>query len=313
MRGTWRLVLGAGLALAVWGCERESEPTTGGRDVCVDAGAEAEARMAACSALIDSGALPVTERALIFANRGDATYAAGDVTAALRDYNAALEIDAHETRATKGKATILIESGQLDAAEPLVTRLIDSGAFTAEAHYLAGNIALLRHDVAAAEAAYGRSIEADQGFALSYANRGVLKQSQRDYPAAMADFDAALAINPQLPRALSGRCWTRVLLEEEDISAARADADAAVAADPRNVQGQLCRGLLQLRVGEWANARASYEAALALEPGNPAALFGRGVARRRSGDRDGRDDMNQARDFDPHIARRFEDLGVETY
>jgi hypothetical protein len=37
------------------------------------------------------------------------------------------------------------------------------------------------------------------------------------------------------------------------------------------------------------------------------------VARRRSGDRDGRDDMNQARDFEPHIARAFEELGVETY
>jgi Flp pilus assembly protein TadD len=94
---------------------------------------------------------------------------------------------------------------------------------------------------------------------------------------------------------------------------ARADADAAAAADPRNVQGQLCRGLLQLRAGEWAAARSSYEAALAVAPGNPSALFGRGVARRRSGDNEGREDMNQARDFDSHVARSFEDLGVDTY
>src|SRR5688572_3989957 len=234
MRGTW-VLLGVGLALALAGCERQTEQSAGGRDVCVDAGAEAEARIAACSALIDSGELPITERALIFANRGAATYEAGDVTSSLRDYNAALEIDDGETLAIKGKAAILIESGQLDAAEPLVARLIESGDFAAEAHYLAGNIARQRGDVAGATEAYGRSIAADQRFAPAYASRGALKERQRDYPGALADYDSALAINPQLTPALAGRCWTRVLMEERDVSPARADADAAAEADPRNI------------------------------------------------------------------------------
>jgi Flp pilus assembly protein TadD len=86
-----------------------------------------------------------------------------------------------------------------------------------------------------------------------------------------------------------------------------------VAAAPENVEAQLCRGVLQLRGGDWANARAAFEAALAVEPGNPTALFGRGVARRRSGDNDGRDDMNRARDFDRHIGERFDELRVATF
>lgn len=68
-------------------------------------------------------------------------------------------------------------------------------------------------------------------------------------------------------------------------------------ADPRNVEGQLCRGVLQLREGQWADAKTSFEAALAVESRNPIALFGRGVARRRSGDNAATQDMNQA-DFD---------------
>jgi len=68
-----------------------------------------------------------------------------------------------------------------------------------------------------------------------------------------------------------------------------------------------------LREGEWGNAKTSFEAALAVESGNPIALFGHDVARRRSGDNDGTDDMNLARDFDGHIGQQFDDLGVRTY
>jgi tetratricopeptide (TPR) repeat protein len=125
--------------------------------------------------------------------------------------------------------------------------------------------------------------------------------------------EPALRIPPPRTPPLAGRCWTRVLMEDGDLAGARRDADQAATADPRNVRAQLCRGLLQLRAGEWAEARESYEAALAVEPGNPNALFGRGVARRRGGDNEGREDMNQARDFDRHVARAFEDLGVQTF
>lgn len=308
----WLFIAAAGLSLAA--CQRQAaDPLTEARQTCFADDAEAEAKMEACGALIDSGELEVAERGDAFANRGAANYEAGDVTSALRDYNAALEIAPENMLAVKGRALVLVESGQLDAAEPLVQRLIQSNQFTAEAHYLAGNIARARSDYAAATEAYTQSIAADRNFAPSYAGRGAIKQSQGDYPAALADFDAAIRINPQLTPALAGRCWTRVQMEDNNMDQARRDADAAAEGDPRNVQAQLCRGLLQLRAGEWANARSSYEAALEVEPGNPSALFGRGVARRRSGDDDGRADMNQARDFDSHVARTFEDLGVQTY
>ena len=62
-----------------------------------------------------------------------------------------------------------------------------------------------------------------------------------------------------------------------------------------------------------ADTPAAFDAALAVEPGNPTALFGRGVARRRSGESAGREDMNQARDFDGHIGEAFDEWGVETF
>ncbi|MGE0740933.1 MAG: tetratricopeptide repeat protein [Hyphomonadaceae bacterium] len=310
MRALW---LAAVIALALAACERTPpDPLAEARATCADIGAEAEARISACTSLIESGELGDPERSAALSGRGDAAYEAGDVTMALRDYTAALGIDASAPAALKGRAAILIESGQLDAAEPLVQRLIEADAFPGEAHYYAGVIAQQRGNVGAATEAYDASIAADQ-FAPAYAARASIKQAQQDYAGALDDYNAALRINGQLTPALAGRCWTRVLMEEGDLNGARADADAAAQADPRNVEAQLCRGLLQLRAGEWADARASYEAALESEPGNPSALFGRGVARRRSGDSDGREDMNQARDFDRHVARRFDDLGVDTF
>ncbi|HEX8902336.1 tetratricopeptide repeat protein [Vitreimonas sp.] len=311
-----RWVWGVGLAfvLAVAACERTPpDPLAEARGLCADESAEAEARMEACGELINTGTLEEAERGVALARRGAATQEAGDVTDALRDYNAALAIDETNALALKGRASIMIASGQLDAAEPLVQSLLASGAYAADAHFFVGEMARLRGDPEAARVAYGEAISADRRYAPAYASRGLIKQNALDYAGAIEDYSAALNINPQLTTAMAGRCWSNVLMQDGNLGRARSDADAAAQADPRNVQAQLCRGLLQLRAGEWEGAQASYEAALEVEPGNPSALFGRGVARRRSGDNEGRDDMNRARDFEPHIARAFEDLGVRTY
>ncbi len=296
------------------GCQQQSssDPLASARAACVEPG-EAEARINACTAILESGDLGASDRALAHAGRGEALAEAGDVTEALRDFASALESDPQNLMAVKGRAAILIESGQLDAAAPLVARLLASGESAAEANYLNGRILLARGDLDAAISAFTHAIDEDERYGDAYAQRAAAKQRQRDYEAALVDFDHAIAINPQLAPALAGRCWARVLLGADDLSQARTDAREATQIDPRLVDGQLCKGLLHLRDGEWAEARAAYEAALEVEPGNPAALFGRGVARRRSGDDEGRDDMNRARDFDDRVARTFEDLGVRTF
>lgn len=313
MRGFW--IAGAVLlAVGVAACEQqEQDPLAEARAACANAESEAEARIQGCTTLIDSGQLEGSDRAAALSNRGSARFEAGDTTEALRDFNSALQLNADNMQAVLGRVSILVASGQLDAAAPLTERLIASGEFQGEAHYFAGVIALQRGDAAAAVAAFDAAIAADPRHALALSERARAKQAQEDYAGALADYDAALRVNPQLAPALAGRCWTRLSLPDGDTAAARRDADAAVAADPRDMQAQLCRGLLQLRAGEWADAKASYDAVLEIQPGNPEALFGRGVARRRGGDGEGRRDMNQARDFSPNIARLFEQRGVETY
>jgi tetratricopeptide (TPR) repeat protein len=303
-------LLAAALALA--SCERDVDPLAEQRAACADAERAPQERIDACSALLEAAELDSAQRADTQARRGAAHRAAGDVTAALRDFEAALHVNGDQPDALEGRAAILLASGQLDAAEPLVDRLIASGRALATAHRMKGDIAALRGDHAAAIAGYDAALAEDPNLALALAHRARSRLRQGDAAGARADYDAAIRSNGALAEARAGRCWLN-LNEERDLELARNDAEAAVAAEPSLVEAQLCRGVLQLRGGEWANAQRSFEAVLAEQSGNPVALFGRGIARRRSGDGQGTADMNLARDFDRHIGRTFDDWGVETY
>jgi tetratricopeptide (TPR) repeat protein len=300
------------LALALAACG-ESDLLTAARAACENADSEPEARINACTTLIETGDLDAASHAAALARRGSALQEGGDAQAAMADFNAALGLDGGNWPAVLGRAGVLIASGQLDAAEPLVRQLIEAGEHVGAAHQFDGDIALQRSDFTAAIAAYDRSLAADGRNGLAMSSRARAKQASGDRAGALVDYDAALALNPQLSPAYAGRCWIRALQQEGDLAAARSDAEDAARLDPRNTYGQLCRGLLQLRAGEWEGARLSYEAELEVESGNPQALFGRGIARRRAGDSAGREDMNLARDFDSHIGERFDEMGVRTY
>jgi tetratricopeptide (TPR) repeat protein len=303
--------LAAGIVLALAACQ-EPDPLAQDRRACENANAAGEERIGACTRVIEAGTLDDAARAEMQALRGDAQFASDAVTPALRDYEAALRLDENNPRALEGRAGILLTSGQLDAAEPLVDRLIAAGNASANALRIKGDIALQRGGYSDAIEHYDDAIAADSRLALAYAHRARAKERLQDATGARADYGSAIQIDGALAEARAGRCWLN-LREDRDLEQARNDAEAAVASDPQLVDAQVCRGILQLRGGEWANAQRAFEAALAIEPGNPNALFGRGVARRRSGDGDGRRDMNQARDFDSNIGQTFDNWGVETF
>jgi tetratricopeptide (TPR) repeat protein len=307
MRKAW--LLGAGFALALVACER-GEETVDVASACLNA-EEVEARIAACTTAAEDDSLTPELRSQVLSARAAAHDEGGDVTAALRDFGAALELDDENPSALLGRARILIASGQLDAAQPLLQRALNLNQ-SSEANEMMGQIALRRGQFAEAIQFFDAALEHEPRRAASLAARARAKQRSGDLQGATQDYDRAVQLDGNLADARAGRCWLD-LNENRDLGRARNDADAAVAADPRNIEGQLCRGALQLRDGQWADARTSFEAVLAIESGNPIALFGRGVARRRSGDRDGTEDMNLARDFDGHIGEQFDEMGVETF
>ena len=314
----WAWVAAGVLVLGVTACN-PMDPLARARAVCGDVHADAAARVDACTDVIDSGKAEGADRAAVLANRGDAHALAHEVTPALRDYEAALRLDEKNAMATQGRALILIDSGQLDAAEPLVDRLIANEGDLAQAYLMKGRILFARGDFTNAVTQFDQALAKDGRLSQALALRGRSKGALGDTAGARADYDAAIAISPPRADALAWRCWQRLMeLKDADdrdavLASARQDAEAAVHADERFVEGETCLGIVRLRAGQWGDAKTAFDTALSAEPGNPIALFGRGVARRRGGDGEGSRDIYQAISFNSHVRELYLSLGVETY
>jgi tetratricopeptide (TPR) repeat protein len=272
---------------------------------------EGEARIAGCTTLIETEEASAAARVEAYARRAQARRDAGDVTAALRDYEAGLRLDETHVASLIGRAEILRASGQLDAALAMVERAAPSDT-SGRAELLLGRIALLRGDHQGAITHLDAALGQDGDLAEAYAVRARAKKATNDLDGARADYSAAIQRDSALAEARAGRCWLS-LEAGENLEQARDDAEAAVLADARNVDAQICRGVLQLRAREPEGALTSFAAALAVEPGNPEALFGHGIARMRTGDAQGSRDMNRARDFSEHVGQRYDQLGVQTW
>jgi tetratricopeptide (TPR) repeat protein len=298
-----------GLALALGACQPSApDPLAKAARACV--AEDGAGLIAACTIVIETPGAEDAARAQAHVRRAGALRAAGDVTAALRDYEAALRLDSAYTDALIGRGDILLASGQVDSARVMIDRAAEADQ-TGRAQTLLARIALLTGDAATALTHANDAIAQDSAFAEAYAVRGQAKKSSGDIVGAREDFSNAIRLDSGLAEARAGRCWIS-LEADENLEQARDDAEAAVLADPRSVSAQICRGILQLRAREPEAALASFTAALAVEPGNPEALFGHGIARMRTGDSQGSRDMNRARDFSAHVGQRYVELGVPT-
>lgn len=245
-----------------------------------------------------------------YANRGEARRMAGEPTQALSDFNAALADAPEQSQAQLGKAAILIDSGQLDAASPLIEAVLTRGELGPQAHFLRGNLRARWSDAAGAVEDYDAALAGAPRMSAALAQRGLVKQGYEDFAAARADFDAAIGIDGNDAAARAGRCWNR-MMQGEDAGAARADAEVAVREAAGQIRGQMCLGLAALKQEDWAAARTAFEAAVALEPGNAEALYGRGVASIRQGDaHEGHDDIDQAQRFNSRAENSFRRAGV---
>lgn len=314
MRRIW--LVGAGLALGLAACDliqpsQPEDPSGRLAAECADQRRDAAARETACSQLLDIAEIDQTVRADALAQRGELRRAGGQPTQALADFNAALAIAPEQSAAQLGKAAILIESGQLQAAEPLVEAVIERGDLLGQAHLIRGNLRLRWGDVSRAVQDYDAAIAADGRLAAAYAQRGAAKQGYEEYGQAREDFDRAINIDSENAVARAGRCWNR-LLQNQSAGDARNDAEVAVRVAPEMFSAQTCLGMAALVLEDYPVALTAYEAAVGIEPGNAEALYGRGLARIRNNNRrEGNDDIDQAQRFNSRADARFRALDVE--
>ncbi len=249
-----------------------------------------------------------------FSRRGAARAVRGDVTGAFADYDQAIKLAPDNIEYLRQRAGLYARTRQpLRAVEDITHLLklkpddVDALMMRAEMRLRLDHKADIRSDLDAAAAAAPKP--SDRRLALAG-----LYEAMEDYPQSIAQYDLWIAAHPddnRRPMALNGRCWARALANM-DLSRALKDCNSALSAVPHTPAYLDSRGLVRLRMGDYAHAIADYDEVLAANGKTAWSLYGRGIARLRLGQKEaGEADIAKAREVQPDLPEEAKKRGIE--
>src|SRR6266508_3807945 len=152
-------------------------------------------------------------------------------------------------------------------------------------------------------------------------NRGIEKAKKGDLDGAIADFDRAEELDPELASeesAADSKNESDVDLVERgiekgqqgDLDGALADLNRAIELDPKNSAAYYNRAATKLLKKDTAGAIADYTHVIELDPKNVNAYNNRGILKARNNDPDGAiADYNHAIELDPKEAKAYNNRG----
>jgi tetratricopeptide (TPR) repeat protein len=110
--------------------------------------------------------------------------------------------------------------------------------------------------------------------------------------------------------ALNGRCWARAL-SGVDLALALKDCNAALSARPHTPSFLDSRGLVRVRMGDYAKAIADYDEVLAADHKIAWSFYGRGIAKLRLGQKEaGEADVKKAKELESELPEKAKKLGI---
>jgi uncharacterized protein YozE (UPF0346 family) len=128
---------------------------------------------------------------------------------------------------------------------------------------------------------------------------------------AMADYDEALKLEPDMTRILNERCFTRAQANKM-LDQALADCDKALEHDSKAANYLDSRALVYFRMGRFDDAIRDYDEAIKQSPQLASSLYMRGIAKRRRGKTtEGDADIKAALAISPTVAFRYDRDGIK--
>ena len=140
-------------------------------------------------------------------------------------------------------------------------------------------------DYQGAIADYTAAMALDPKEATAVLWRGNAKEKLKDYQGAIADYTAAMALDPKDATAVRRRGNAKRKLE--DYQGAIVDYTAAMALDPKDKYAAMNRGLAKNELKDYQGAIADYTAAMALDPKDAVVMEWRANAKRELKDYEG--------------------------
>lgn len=187
-------------------------------------------------------------------------------------YSTVLRDDPAFQSAELGRAETLRQSGKIEAAIEVLETLIRTNPNAPRVHATAGDTYREAKDFAKAKVAYSKALDiyddADPLKWFVYYMRGITHHSLDEWPAAEADFRAALALNPDQPQVLNYLGYSMVE-RGINLDEALTMIETAVAAEPQNGAIVDSLGWILFQRGAYIEAVGHLENAASLIPVDP--------------------------------------------
>lgn len=171
-----------------------------------------------------------------------------------------------------GRADVLRKDGKLDTAIEVLQALTRSHASLPMVQATLGDLLRQKEDFAGANAAYTAALglmgDGDPAAWFVHYTRGITYERLDQWPAAEADFRAALALNPGQPAVLNYLGYSMVE-QQVNLDEALGMIEQAVAAQPDNGAIVDSLGWVLYRLGRYTEAVGHLEKAASLEATDP--------------------------------------------
>jgi predicted aspartyl protease len=263
----------------------------------------------------DSGQTP--SDAAEFARRGAALDARGEFSLAIADLTHALTLDPANAGYFQQRGSYEFNARQWQPAMADLDRALQINADDVPALQLRAQLRIRNGDrrgAAEDAAAVDRAVpkEADSRIGLARFYMGI-----DQWDAAVEQLDLWLSSHPHdigLGGALNDRCRARAL-QGTQLRAALNDCNAAIRLSPtKAARGTALdsRGLVRLRLGDFAGSVRDYDASLTIASQRPTSLYGRGIDEIRQGRLDvGHADLDADAALRADVADQFRKAGIQ--
>lgn len=248
-----------------------------------------------------------------YALRGEAHLSRGEPKAAVADLDQAIRLAPDQAAYYFSRARAHMADKQPDAALADLDKSISLDAKNADALLMRAELRFAHKDrTGAAADVTAASALASAGSTQARAIAGLyirLDQPARALPM-LDDWIRVHGQDAMLGAALNTRCWARGLSNQMLKDALR-DCRKAIRRDGENPDYLDSLGLVQLRLGHYAESIKAYEQAIAQKPHVAWSRYGLGLAKIRSGQTDaGKADLADALALDPKVEARAARYGL---
>ncbi|WP_413314725.1 tetratricopeptide repeat protein [Prochlorococcus sp. MIT 0703] len=181
-----------------------------------------------------------------------------------------------------------------------------------EGYFLIGTNKNELGDQQEAIADFNKAIAINPQIAPAYNNRGKAKMDLGDNQGAIADYSKAIAINPQYAYAYTNRGSAKMMLG--DLQGAIADINKAISINPQFAGAYSKRGVAKFDLRDYQGAIADYDKSIDINPEDTLVYQLRGIAKAKTNDHQAAiSDYTKAIDIDPQAASAYSFRGMARF